>query len=184
MFGIGALIRCLIKVIVLCFVYVFVCEGIDVIKNFIKCLTVQYYNRCTTAIVKKVEERVVIPYKRSLTSAGETINISYLVEVTPKIVADIDIMTGRIETKEVWKKRGLPEKFIHSWNRGMSKSKIMIPKNERVKKSFIYVQSLVNTLNFSYPNWQDLNPEFIDVLRNERIVAEEVIIMYLKNFKH
>lgn len=182
--GLGALIVVLGKIIVLCFAYAFICEGIDVLKWFITCLTVDKYNYYTAKFQRKVEERLVVPYQKNLSSTGETIDISSLIEVTPKLVAKIDVMTGRVQKKEVWKKRGICERFVHPWSQGMAKATTTKAETEIVEKTFVYVQSLVNTLNLCYPNWKELNPELAKVLQNERIVAEEVIISHLCCFRH
>ena len=181
--GLGFLIGILWKVIVLCFVYAFICEGIEVLIWFIKCLIVDKYNYYTTKFQRKVEHRTVVPYTRSLATACQVIDISSLLEVTPKLVAHIDIMSGKVQTKQVWKKRGISEKFIRPWNQGMAQTTVSKIEKETVDKNFVYVQSLINTLNFNYPNWQEFNPHLWEELQNEKIVAEEVLVPYLHNFQ-
>lgn len=174
----------LIKLIALCFVYVFVCEGIDALKWTINCFLVGLYNYYTTRVQKKFEVRTRIPYQESANSTGELIDISHLITVTPKLIAKIDIKTGRIKTKEVWKKRGILGKFLYPHNQGVTKTTVAIPEKKCIEKSFVYTQSLINTLNLYYINWRELNPKLWTVLSQEEIVAEEVIIPYLCSFHH
>lgn len=182
----GDIVMLEIKFIALCAIYIFMSEGIDALKWAINCYLVGLYNRYITRVQKKVEERkITIPYKTSSISAGELIDISSLITVTPKIIAKIDIMTGRIETKEVFmKKRGIPGKLLYPYKSGIDKSVVAIPEKETCQKSFVYTQSLINTLNLHYVNWKELNPELWDALSTEEIVAEEVIIPYLRSFRH
>lgn len=180
----GDVVMLMVKLIVLCFVYVLACEGIDALKWTINCFLVGRYNYYTTKIQKKVEERTAIPYKRLSTFAGELIDISNLITVTPKLIAKINIMTGRVDTKEVWKKRGIFGKFLYPFEQGVTKTIVAIPEKQCVKKSFVYTKALINTLNLHYMNWQELNPELWRELSQEEIVAAEVIIPYLCSFRH
>ena len=180
----GDVVMLMIKLIALCFVYVLVCEGIDALKWTINCFLVGLYNHCTTKVQKKVEVRTAILYHKSSISTGEIIDISNLITITPKLVAKINIMTGRIYTEEVFKKRGILGKLLYPHEQGITKSIVAIPERKYVKKSFVYVQSLVNTLNLHYVNWQELNPELWELLSKEEIVAEEIIIPYLRSFRH
>lgn len=174
----------MIKLIVICFVYVCVCEGIDALKWAINYFLVGVYNYYTTKAQRKVEARTAIPYKRASTTAGEVIDISNLITVTPKVIAKIDIMTGRVTTKQVWKKRGILGKFLRLGTEDVFKAIVAIPEKKVCKKSFIYTQSLVNTLNLHYMNWQELNKELWNMLSREEIVAEETITPYLCSFRH
>lgn len=173
----------LIKIIGLCFIYIFICEGIDAIKWVIKCFTIEKFNHYTTKFQERIEERTIIPYEKKHIQSSAIIDISNIIDVIPKLVINIDIMTGKLQTKEVWRKRGICEKFIHPFNQGMSKSIKANAEKQKVEKRFVYTQALINTLNFNYFSWQELNPDFINTLQNESIVAEEVIIPYLRNFR-
>lgn len=180
----GAIVMLQIKLIVLCFVYVCACEWLDIVKCGINCLLVGVYNYCTTKVQNKVEERTVIPYKRSPISASKLIDISNLIKVTPKLVAKINIMNGRVNTEKVLKSRGIPGRFVYPREQGMTKGMVAIPERKCVQKSFVYTQSLINTLNLHYANWQELNPELWDSLSKEEIVAEEIVIPYLRSFRN
>lgn len=180
----GDVVMLMVRLIVLCFVYVLVCEGIEALKWTFNCFLVGLYNYCTTKVQRKVEERTAIPYKRSSTITDEVMDISNLIMVTPKLVAKINIMTGKVKTKEVWKKRGMFGKFLYPYDKGVTKTIVAIREKKCVKKSFVYTKALINTLNLHYMNWQELNPELWRELSQEEIVAEEVIAPYLRSFRH
>lgn len=180
----GVFVSILWKVIAFCFLYAFICTGVDTVIWFFKCLAVGKYNYYTTKVQHKFEQKVSIPYTRNSDFTNQIIDISSLSIITPKLIARIDVMTGEIETQKAWKHRGIFEKFIHPWNMGMAKSKVTKKKTEKVEKSFLYSQSLINTLNMYYPNWQELNPELIEILQKDKIIAEEIVIFFLRSFRH
>lgn len=177
------LIKLVLGLILCCIIVVFIVEGIDFLKRLIKYLTIAKFNYYTTKIQKKVTERKEIPYVYSNMPIGEIVDISSLINTTPKLVAKINVMTGGIRIKNVWKNRGICEKILHPWNQGMKESIHITPEIAIVKKVFIYSDSMINTLNLNYPNWQELNPKLIKLLQTGPIVAEEVLKEYLQHFQ-
>lgn len=184
MFTLGELLVLVFKLVLLCFFFVALQEGIDLIKRLVKYWTIGKYNHYSTKVINKVTERKEVPYVKTNKPIGEVVDISSLIKIIPKLVANINVLTGDIEKRDinVWKNRGICERLLHPWNRGRKETVEIIPQTVIVKKYFVYTQSLINTLNLHYPNWMKLNPELINVVKGP-IVAEEVIIPYLKHFQ-
>ena len=177
----GDCIVFLLKIIVLCFIYAFVIEGIDTTVSFIKCLTRAWLNKKTSKVIKKFSEKKVIPYKKADKPSGEVIDISSLLLRTPKIVAKINVLTGDIVYKNVFKNRGLPVAFLFPDSKGKKESLEITTEEQEVVKNFIYCESIVNTLNLYYFGWKEFNPDLNTVLE-QIIVPEEVLLPYLKSF--
>jgi len=177
------LIKLVCGVILCALIWYFIVVGIDVLRRLIIYLTIVKFNYYSTKIQKKVIQRKEVPYIHSSKPIGEIVDISSLLNTTPKLVTKINVMTGDIQTKNVWKNRGISGKILYPWNQGMKKTVEMSPKTAIVKKVFIYSDSMINTLNLNYPNWQELNPKLIKLLQTGPIVAEEVLEECLQHFQ-
>lgn len=180
----GQILKYTIYFVIALFVSTIVSVFIEIFLESLKGIWIHFFNYKTTVAFERwcERKRKDTYHENSMLEKGDTIDISSLLSVTPKLVIKINIYTGAVRIEDLVIKPRLTEKIL-SPKKTYSKRKKLFLERTNVPKEYVYCQSIINSLNLRYFNWQKNNPELITLLEKEEIVDKELVQIFLENFK-